>query len=187
MLKILSACLPIYVYDVIRIAGKKERKKSSTFCIVTHRIRLPAFPTWFLRSALSPSIQDITKHFSVTIYISPAFYNTYFIILSGAFVHMFAELSLPLAMFCCQPCRSRTQHNKPFTIEFTAHSPSFALVVPHSYILHPVGFHFFYHISFTYPISLSLLLSFRITSYNLSVQMRRYIWINEFTSITFFN
>lgn len=75
--------------------------------------------------ALSPSIQGITKHFSVTISISPAFYNTYFIILCGAFVHMFAELSLPLAIFCCQPWHSRTpKHNKPFAIEFTSYSPS---------------------------------------------------------------
>lgn len=45
--------LPLHYtsYNVIRIAGKK-RKKSSTSCIATHRVRLPAFPTWFLRCLL---------------------------------------------------------------------------------------------------------------------------------------
>lgn len=63
-------------------------------------------------------------------------------------------------------------HRTTSTIEFTSHAaPFFISSMPFLCILHPAGFHFFYHISFAY--SQFFFLS-RIT-YNLSVQMRRYI------------
>lgn len=154
-------------------------RKQKKFHLLYRYASCSAAGSFDLISALSPSIQGITKHFSVTTYISPAFYNTYFIILSGAFVHMFAELSLPLAVFCCQPCRSRTQHKTTSHSPLNSHCTPLLLAHPLCHILT-----FFIRLDFiSFTISHSLthfslflcLSPFVPSIYNLGVQMRRYI------------
>lgn len=99
------------VYNVILFI---ITEKNSTFCVVLHRLRLPAFPTWFLLSPLryqDTSQTLVTNHISVTIYISPDFYNTYFIILCGAFVHIF--------------CGNRVYHWQCFVVNpLRCHTPN---------------------------------------------------------------
>lgn len=194
MLQILSVWHAISLYTWDRYImwtysqAKRKEKEFHLLYIVTHGVWLPAFVYADLIFALSPSIQDITKHFSVTIYISPAFYNTYFIILSGAFCAHVCGIEFNIGNVLL----SSVAFPFPGTQQAIHHWIYISLSLSST-----LGDGTFSHsssgwISFLLPYLIHLPTFFSPSplaqqQHSLSVQMRRYIWINEFTSITIFN
>lgn len=150
--------------------------KISTFCVALHFLWLPAFPAGFFLLSFDLRHHRDARHKTLFCH------NLYF---TGILQYIFHH---SLWRFCAHVCGIELRYQNIYRLQNREHH-SHWIYVSFSVCLNSVLRIFFslvgcvaqYLISFRF-------FSYRITYYNLSVQMRRrYIWINEFTSITFFN